>query len=44
MAYTHLTMKELGWIETYFEIELQYKKSHRKLSGQGKLFTMSSTI
>src|SRR5699024_3279057 len=31
MAYTHLTMKELGWIETYFEIELPVQKIAQKI-------------
>ena len=31
MAYTHLTMKELGWIETYYEIG--YKPDYYAPSG-----------
>ena len=31
MAYTHLTMKELSWIETYFDIGLKPYKIARKI-------------
>ena len=31
MAYTHLTMNELGWIETYYEIGLKPYKIAKKL-------------
>ena len=31
MAYTHLTMKELGWIETYYEIGYKATEIAKKL-------------
>lgn len=31
MAYTHLTVKELGWIETYYEIDYKPYKIAKRL-------------
>ncbi len=31
MTYTHLTMKELGWIETYYELGYKAYETAKKL-------------
>lgn len=43
MAYTHLTMKELGWVETYYEIGYKATEITKNLDGPINPFITLST-